>query len=152
MSKPPFPSSHSIHISTHSSLILKRWRGHAHSAPGTLSSQSTNHYSGLPSVTSSVTRPYINPTAGPSNAQRYDSFAPARNPTLPMTTPHANAPAAVPRPCMSTFPPFETIRVSDLYYIAIQFKPSPFFRVDQAVSSIAEFPGMRSQSTVVYIP
>ena len=43
--------------------------------------------------------------------------------------------------------PFETIRASDLYYIAIRFKPSPFFQIDQAVSGIAECPGMRSQST-----
>jgi hypothetical protein len=65
-----------------------------------------------------------------------------------MTTPHANAP---PRPCVYTLSPFETIRASDLYYIAIRFKLSPFFQTDQAVSGIAECPGMRSQSTVIYI-
>jgi hypothetical protein len=49
----------------------------------------------------------MNPTAGPSNAQRYDSFAPPpRNPTLPMTTPspHASAPAALPRLRVFHFP------------------------------------------------
>ena len=59
-----------------------------------------------------------------------------------MTTPHANAPATVPRPCVSPFTPFEMTRASDPYYIAIRFKPSPFFQVDQAVSTIAECPGM----------
>jgi hypothetical protein len=37
-------------------------------------------------------------------------------------------------------------------YIAIRFKLSPFFQTDQAVSNIAECPGMRSQSTaVIYV-
>jgi hypothetical protein len=49
------------------------------------------------------------------------------------------------------FLPLKTIRASDLYYIAIRFKPSPFFQIDQSVSGIAECPGMRCQLTVVYI-
>lgn len=138
-----------IHISTRTSLILNRWRGHAHSTSGTLSSQSTNSYTG---VSSSITRPYLNPTSGPSNAQRYDSFAPPpRNPTLPVSTPHVNAPATLPGPCVFTLPAFEMIRASDLYFIAIRFKPSPFFQIDQSVSRIAECPGMRSQLSVICV-
>jgi hypothetical protein len=37
------------------------------------------------------------------------------------------------------------IQASNLYCIAIRFKPSPFFQIDQAVSGIAECPGMPSQ-------
>ena len=68
-----------------------------------------------------------------------------------MTTPHANAPATIPKPCEPTFPPSEKIRASYPYHIAIRFKPSPFFQAEQPVSDIAECPGMRSQPTVIYI-
>ncbi len=67
------------------------------------------------------------------------------------TPPRANAPAPLPRLRVSTFPLFETMQASNLYCIAIRFKPSPFFYVDQAVSRIAECPGMRSQSTFIYM-
>jgi hypothetical protein len=33
------------------------------------------------------------------------------------------------------------------YGIAIRFKPSPFFQIDQAVSGVVECPGMRNQLT-----
>ena len=81
---------------SHQLLVLNRWRGHAHSAPGLLASPTANSYPG----TTPVTRPYPGSTAGPSNVPRYDPFAPPRNPTLPITTPtpHATAPAPVPRP------------------------------------------------------
>jgi E3 SUMO-protein ligase PIAS1 len=109
------------------------WRGHAHSAPGLLASPTANSYPGTPPVT----RPYASTTAGPSNVPRYDSFA-ARNSALPITTPtpHATAPAPVPRP-------------------AILFKSSPFFRVDQTVSNIAECPessssGDRRQQVLLF--
>lgn len=49
------------------------------------------------------------------------------------------------------FLPLKQCEPSDLYYIAIRFKLSPFFQIDQAVSGIAECPGMRGQSTVIYI-
>ncbi|KAF8272903.1 PINIT domain-containing protein [Lactarius quietus] len=110
------------------------WRGHAHSAPGLLASPTANSYPGTPPVT----RPYAGTPAGPSNVPRYDPFAPPRNSTHPITTPtpHATAPAPVPRP-------------------AILFKSSPFFRVDQSVSSIAECPessssGDRRQQVLLF--
>ncbi|KAI9462377.1 PINIT domain-containing protein [Lactarius psammicola] len=108
------------------------WRSQAHSAPGLLGSSTTNSYPGTPPGS----RPYAGTTAGPSNAPRYDPFAPPRNTTLPITTPQANPPVAVPRP-------------------AILFKSSPFFRVDQNVSSIAECPessssGDRRQQVLLF--
>lgn len=141
MSKSPFSASRPIHISI--SRIFNRWRGHAHSAPGTLSSPNTNAYPAAPPVP----RPHIGPTAGPSNAPRYDPslFAPPRNPALPRTTSSPHAPATLPRPPgMTAF--FNMIQISN-FCIAIRFKPSPFFQIDQAVSNVVECPGMRSQLT-----
>ncbi|KAI0001837.1 PINIT domain-containing protein [Russula vinacea] len=93
----------------------------------------TNSYPAAP-----VSRPY-NPAPGPSNTPRYDSFAPPpRNPALPTATssPHASATATLSRP-------------------PIRFKPSPFFRIDQAVSTIVECPessssGDRRQQVLLF--
>ena len=41
---------------------------------------------------------------------------------------------------------FNMIQISN-FCIAIRFKPSPFFQIDQAVSNVVECPGMRSQLT-----
>ncbi|KAH9982666.1 PINIT domain-containing protein [Lactifluus volemus] len=111
------------------------WRGHAHSASGLMASPSANSYPGAPPVN----RPYMGTTAGSSNPPRYDSFtSSSRNPTLPIPTPvpHTNVPAAPPR-------------------AAIRFKPSPFFLVDQPVSTIAECPessssGDRRQQVLLF--
>ncbi|KAI0307987.1 PINIT domain-containing protein [Multifurca ochricompacta] len=111
------------------------WRGHAHSAQGLLAPPTANSYQGA----SPAARPYLGPTAGPSNPPRYEPFAPPpRNPTLPITTPspHTSTPATLPRP-------------------AIRFKPSPFFQIHQAVSNIAECPessssGDRRQQVLLF--
>ncbi|KAI9445023.1 PINIT domain-containing protein [Lactarius indigo] len=109
------------------------WRNQAHSAPGLIASSTASSYPGTPPIA----RPYAGTTPGPSSVPpRYDPFAPPRNPTLPVTPPQASAPVAVPRP-------------------AILFKSSPFFRVDQTVSSIAECPessssGDRRQQVLVF--
>ncbi|KAH9050423.1 PINIT domain-containing protein [Lactarius hengduanensis] len=108
------------------------WRNQAHSAPGLVASTASSY-----PVTPPVARPYAGTTAGPSSVPpRYDPFAPPRNPTLPVTPPQASAPVAVPRP-------------------AILFKSSPFFRVDQTVSTIAECPessssGDRRQQVLLF--
>ena len=46
-----------------------------------------------------------------------------------------------PDPVSLTFLYFETIGFSPLHCIVIRFKLSPFFQVDQIVSTIAECPG-----------
>jgi E3 SUMO-protein ligase PIAS1 len=122
--------------------MFHRWRGHAQSASGLMASQGANSYPGAP-----VNRPFIGTTAGPSNAPRYDPFPSSRNPTLPLTTPvpHTSTPAALPRPGRSTFNTLGCCEVTNSpYCIAIRFKPSPFFHIDQPVSSIAECPGISS--------
>jgi hypothetical protein len=122
------------------STMFHRWRGHAQSASGLMASQAANSYPGA----APVNRPFMGTTASPSNAPRYDPF-PSRNPTLPLTTPvpHTSAPAALPRPGRSTFHTLGCCEVTDFPdRIAIRFKPSPFFQIDQPVSSIAECPGI----------
>ena len=117
---PPIVSSPPTSYS-HLPLTFNRWRGHAHSAPGLLASPTANSYPGAPPVT----RPYASTTAGPSNVPRYDPFAPTRNPALPITTPtpHATAPAPVPRPGRHPTSPFENAKAYTLYSHPIQIFP-----------------------------
>jgi hypothetical protein len=107
-------------LSSHRPLASNRWRGHAHSAPGPLASPTANSYPGTPPVS----RPYASTTAGPSNVPRYDPFA-SRNPALPITapTPHATAPAPVPRPGRHPTSPFENAIAYTLSSHPIQIFP-----------------------------
>ncbi|KAI0274831.1 PINIT domain-containing protein [Gloeopeniophorella convolvens] len=101
------------------------WRGPTHSTPGLPPTPGAGSYVG----SAVVNQPY-NSAASTSRAPSYGSFPPSsRNPPLPMTTSslHTSNSSALPRP-------------------SIRFKPSPFFQVDQAVSSIVECPESSSSS------
>lgn len=83
--------------------------------------------------------PTTTPIAGPSTVGRYDPYAssPPRKTTSTMPVPFPTAPL---KPGISLVAP-PTIQSKLTGYTGMRFKPSPFFRVDQMVSSIMECPG-----------
>lgn len=103
----------------------------------------------IPAVAGINVKPFVNATAGSSSTiGRYDPYAPPRRPATTAT--------AAP-PTSSSSPPsellfFHIIAVTaHIRPIAIRFKPSPFIRVERAVSSVVECPGMFIFPLVWYV-
>lgn len=82
-------------------------------------------------------KPYgqLNATAGSSSIGRYDPYAPPRRPVPSTST--AAASSNTPSKSSSHSATCHLIGV-----IAIRFKPSPFIRVERAVSGVVECPGV----------
>lgn len=75
---------------------------------------------------------------------RYDPYAPPRAPPPPVS---AAAVPSVSKPSKSYY--HLCITVAE-WHLAIRFKPSPFFRIDQPVSGIAECPGLVNRHRALY--
>lgn len=81
-------------------------------------------------------KPYgqLNAAAGSSSIGRYDPYAPPRRPVPSTST--ASASSNTPSKQSSHCEPHLLTGI-----IAIRFKPSPFIRVERAVSAVVECPG-----------
>jgi E3 SUMO-protein ligase PIAS1 len=84
------------------------------------------------------TKPYghLNVAAGSSSIARFDPYAPPRRPVQPTAT--GSTSSSTPSEPYCYYVPSTYLTA----ILAIRFKPSPFIRVERAVSAVVECPGM----------
>ncbi|KAJ8595930.1 hypothetical protein M405DRAFT_720521, partial [Rhizopogon salebrosus TDB-379] len=106
--------------------------------PGAMTSQSLPS---VPSAAYSAASTTVRGSFGAMPSGRYDPYAPPRIPPPPNTSAGSSAvskPGKINEHCLNSVPP--------THNAGVRFKPSPFFRVDQAVSGIVECPESTSST------
>jgi E3 SUMO-protein ligase PIAS1 len=112
--------------------------------PGAMTSQSLPS---VPSAAYSAASTTVRGSFGAMPSGRYDPYAPPRIPPPPNTSAGSSAvskPGKINEHCLNSVPP--------THNAGVRFKPSPFFRVDQAVSGIVECPGKHPAPSTPLIP